>query len=56
MLVSQRERLVEVFRRNEEGIFELREWHEGEVVELASIEARIAVDEIYANPLAGTDG
>lgn len=56
VLVSQRERLVEVFRRNEEGIFELREWHEGEVVELASIEARIAVDEIYANPLAGTDG
>jgi Uma2 family endonuclease len=51
VLVSQAERLVEVHRKNERGRWELAvEARDGEV-ELASVEVRFTIDEIYANPL-----
>lgn len=52
VLVAQDERRVEVYRRNEGGRFELFEAGASERFELASIGVSLAVDEIYANPLA----
>lgn len=52
VLVSQREPLIEVYRRNEQGRFELFESHAGESVELASVGATLSVDAVYENPLA----
>jgi Uma2 family endonuclease len=50
--VSQRERLIEVYRRNERDRWELAvEARAGETVEFTSIEGTIAVDDVYANPL-----
>lgn len=51
VLVSQREPLVEVYRLNERGRFELFESRAGEFVELASIGATFSVDSIFENPL-----
>lgn len=51
VLVSQREPLIEVYRRNEQGRFELFESRAGETVELASVGATLTVDAIYENPL-----
>ncbi|MDQ3030808.1 MAG: Uma2 family endonuclease [Myxococcota bacterium] len=51
VLVAQDAPRVEVYRRNESGRFELFEFAAGETVELASIGARVLVDELYANPL-----
>lgn len=51
VLVSQTEPLIEVYRRNERGHFELIEARAGEHAELASLEARISVDAVYENPL-----
>jgi Uma2 family endonuclease/predicted nucleic acid-binding protein len=53
VLTSQLEPLVEVYRRNAEGRFELFECRGGDTVELASIGVSLAVRTIYANPLAG---
>jgi Uma2 family endonuclease len=52
VLVSQSERRIEVHRRNESGRFELFESTAGSTFELASIGCVIAVDDIYADPLA----
>ena len=51
VLVSQAERLIEVYRRTEGGRFELYEARAGETIELASIGARLDVNAVYANPL-----
>jgi len=56
VLVSQREPLIEVYRRNERGNWELFvEARAGEVAELTSCGTPIAldVDTIYRDPLAG---
>jgi Uma2 family endonuclease len=56
VLVSQREPLIEVYRRNERGNWELvAEARRGERAELASCGEVIAldVDAIYSDPLAG---
>jgi Uma2 family endonuclease len=52
VIVSQREPRIEVHRRNEAGRWELYEAGAGETIELASIECRLSVDEIYRDPLA----
>lgn len=51
VLVSQREPLIEVWRRNEHGRFELFEARSGETIELASVGATLSVDAVYENPL-----
>ncbi|APR82436.1 Hypothetical protein A7982_07785 [Minicystis rosea] len=53
VLVSQHEPRIEVFRRNDDRSWTLYEAHAGERAKLASIGCELAVDEIYANPLAG---
>jgi Uma2 family endonuclease len=53
VLTSQSERLVEVYRRNAEGRFELYEFRADDAVELASVGIALAIRTIYANPLAG---
>ncbi len=47
VLVSQNERIVEVFRRNEQQRWELFVFAENENVELASVECTLTMDEIY---------
>ena len=44
--------MVEVYRRNAEGRFELYEFRADDTVELASVGVSLAVRAIYANPLA----
>ena len=51
VLVSQDEQRVEVQRLNAQGLWELRFFGQGEQVELASIDVRVSVDALYANPL-----
>ncbi len=52
VLVSQREPLIEVFRKNEAGKWVLaEEVRVGESAALASVGATLSVDEIYADPL-----
>lgn len=52
MLLSQAEPLVEVYRRNERGKWELAvEAQAGELVELASLGVELPVDAIYADLL-----
>lgn len=52
VLVSQREPLIEVFRKNEAGKWVLaEEAGKGEVAPLASIGCSLSVDEVYADPL-----
>jgi Uma2 family endonuclease len=53
VLVSQETQRIEVWRRNERDHWELE--HDavpGQVVELASVSCQLAVDEVYADPLA----
>jgi Uma2 family endonuclease len=55
VLVSQHDRLVEVWRRNDRGRWELgQEAEQGGEAVLASVGCMLAVDEVYADPLAGT--
>jgi Uma2 family endonuclease len=54
VLVSHRERRVEVFRRNEAGRWELYEAGAGGVAELTSVGCTLDVDAIYRDPLAAT--
>ena len=55
MLVAQHEPRIEVFRRNEGGRWELaEEAGPGERVALASVGCVLAVDEVYADPLAAS--
>lgn len=48
VLVSQDRPLVEVFRRGEDGVWTLRTYGPGAHVELASVDVRLAVDELYS--------
>jgi Uma2 family endonuclease len=52
VLVAQHEPLVEVYRRNEHGRFELFEARPGEPLELSSVGAALDVRALYENPLA----
>jgi Uma2 family endonuclease len=52
ILVSQRERRIEVHRLNASGHWELHEAGAGESIELTSLGCRLAVDEVYRDPLA----
>jgi len=52
VLVSQAERLVEVYRRTEAGRWELLEGRPGDRIELRSLGISLDVAAIYANPLA----
>ena len=51
VLVSQDEQRVEVQRLNAQGWWELRFFGKGEQAELASIDVRVSVDALHANPL-----
>jgi len=55
VLIAQSEPLVEVYRRNEQGRFELIEARLGERIELASVGVVVDVQAIYENPLAATE-
>ncbi len=50
VLISQEEQRVEVFSRNRDGSWTLREARSG-AVELAAIGCRLAVADVYRNPL-----
>jgi Uma2 family endonuclease len=52
VLLSQRERRIEVHRLNASGHWELHEAAGGETIELTSLGCRLTVDEIYRDPLA----
>jgi Uma2 family endonuclease len=52
LLVSQHERRVEHYRRNEDGSWTLRDLPEGGEVRLASLGCVLSVDAIYRDPLA----
>lgn len=52
LLVSQHRRRLELFRRNPQGRWELHEAGPGESLELASVEVRVDVDEVYRDPLS----
>ena len=54
VLISQRERRIEVFRRNEDGSWTLFEAGAGQSVKLPSIDCELSVDEVYANALDET--
>jgi len=47
VLVSHREKLLEVFRRNEDGLWGRTEARTGEIARLESIKAKLAVDSVY---------
>jgi Uma2 family endonuclease len=51
VLVSQTERLLEVFTRNADGTWTLRDVREGEA-RIDAIECRLEVDAVYRDPLA----
>jgi sugar phosphate isomerase/epimerase len=53
VLVSLREPRLELYRRAESGRWELLEAVAGETLEIASLQCRLSVDEVYRNPLAG---
>lgn len=55
VLVSQNEQRIEVYRRNEQGRFELFESGPGQSVELSSVAVTLDVGAIYDNPLATFD-
>ncbi|WP_437718792.1 Uma2 family endonuclease [Sorangium sp. So ce448] len=52
VLVSQREQRIEVFHRNDDGSWTLREAHAGEGARLETIGCALSVDEVYRDPLA----
>jgi Uma2 family endonuclease len=54
VLVSQRSRRIEVYRRNEAGRWELFEFEAGQQVELASVGCTVDVDAVYRDPLEPT--
>lgn len=53
VLVSQHRPRIEIWRRNEAGRWELYEYDRGATCELASVRARLSVDDVYRDPLAG---
>ena len=52
VLVSQKEPRIEVFRRKDDGHWDYFDVGAGETLDLTSVGARIAVDAVYADPLA----
>jgi hypothetical protein len=52
VLVSQRRSAIEVHRRNDHGRWELFEFNAGQNAELASIDVKFAVDDVYRDPLS----
>jgi Uma2 family endonuclease len=50
VLISQEERRLEVFSRNDDGSWTLREARSG-TVDLKAIGCRLSVDDVYRNPL-----
>ncbi|AGP37135.1 hypothetical protein BE04_33380 [Sorangium cellulosum] len=52
VLVSQHEPRIEVFHRNEDGSWTLREARAGKGVELQAIGCILSVDDVYRDPLA----
>jgi Uma2 family endonuclease len=52
VLVNQHEPLIEVFRRNDRGSWELLEARAGTQMDLASLDIALDVDAIYADPLS----
>jgi Uma2 family endonuclease len=52
VLVSQLEPQIEVYRRNERGLFELVEARRGQRAPLTSLGIELDVDAVYADPLA----
>jgi len=52
LLVSQHERRIEHYRRNDDGSWTLRDVQAGGEVSLASIGCALSVDAIYHDPLA----
>ncbi len=53
VLVSQRQRRIEVFRRNEDASWTLYEAGAGQSAKLASIGCELSVDEVYRSALPG---
>jgi Uma2 family endonuclease len=51
LLVDPRERVAEVQRRNEQGVWEIHEARPGQQVALLSLGVRLDVDAMLANPL-----
>ena len=51
LLVDPRERVAEVQRRNEQGVWEIHEARPGQQVELLSLGVRLDVDAVLENPL-----
>jgi Uma2 family endonuclease len=54
VLVSQRERHIEVHRRNDAGRWELFEYEAGQRVELVSLGCVVPLDEVYRDPLGAS--
>jgi Uma2 family endonuclease len=52
VIVSQHEPCIEVHRLNAAGRWELYEAGAGESIDLASIDCRLSVDDVYSDPLA----
>jgi Uma2 family endonuclease len=52
LLLSQHERRIEHYHRNEDGTWTLRDVREGGRVELTSIGCALSVDAVYHDPLA----
>jgi Uma2 family endonuclease len=52
VLISQEEQRLEVFSRNDDGTWTLREVRRG-LVDLPAIGCRLSVEDVYRNPLGG---
>ena len=52
VIVSQREPLIEHHVRNDNGTWTMHEHGPGDVVTLTGVPVRVAVDDVYRNPLA----
>ncbi len=54
VLVSHKEPRIEVFRREQDGRWRLDDFGPGQTAELQSIDVRVSVDDIYADPTRST--
>ena len=52
VLVSEKDRRIDVFRRKDDGHWDFFDVGPGETLELTSVGASVSVDAIYADPLA----
>jgi Uma2 family endonuclease len=55
VIVSHRERLVEVIRREEDGSWSRHEGRSGGTVTLTALECDLPLDEVYRDPLAAPE-